>query len=294
MSKNIIAIHTGVDSRGIKAVEADLAAKPPATWRVLRFKVIGDLLGALAGEAHIGKLEIVSEGSPIHLDGVDDGAIVDGNPDMIPEEFGAALKALSGLDANTLIFLSGCNTGCAPAWSELDDCLANRLARSMDMPVRGAKGYIFGAHALGNERTAPQHPKGGDIYKGSAKAKHIACWRIFNAGGASFNGTKARGYDADAERERFIGRHTIKLSPAFRKELEAAVDLTTRADTTLRDTPLRVGPDFRFSVSTSGAGRRTLEVIGNGRFLRDPSTRELWKFPSGPMVLEEVAKLLRR
>src|SRR5262249_226864 len=123
-----------------------------------------DLLDQLAGMAgpgdHIAQLEIVAEGSPTTIGNV--GVDVSQPPFT---DFADQLKAVHGMTANTKVNLSACNTGLSTDLTHFNSDVAQRLANAISKTVYGAKGYISGAHALGDESVEPA-PPGKSPYPG--------------------------------------------------------------------------------------------------------------------------------
>lgn len=175
----VIALDTRATSDAVTEVVMDVQSAPPVGWTPIRFKSPTELilrLQALQAE-HVEKLEIISEGSPVHLDGLYYQPV---SNDVNVIAFGEALRTAHGIDARSIVYLSGCNTGCSDDGLGLNAFIAKNLATAAGCRVRGAKGYLAGYHARGNEECFKDLT--GDTaeqYTFSKNASGAKCWRTF-------------------------------------------------------------------------------------------------------------------
>jgi hypothetical protein len=51
----------------------------------------------------------------------------------------------------------------------------------------------------------------------------------------------------------------------------------------------RIGPDLTFVFQADDGSSRRLQLIADGAYLRDPETLDLWRFPPGRRMLQELA-----
>jgi hypothetical protein len=180
----VIAVDTAILFEPMLSIQQQIRNQPPTGWEPVFFDTASALLAelknlALAPREIFRQIEIVSEGSPVHLDHV---AVPFDGPadptDLSPAEFGAALARLPGIRATTVVYLSGCNTGLADWDMKIDECTAQVLADASGALVRGAAGFIEGLHATGNESVSKSGDN-GEQYQYSRTAKGRNCWNPF-------------------------------------------------------------------------------------------------------------------
>jgi hypothetical protein len=180
----VIAVDAAATTQGvIDVLERIQAEGPPDGWIFITFVSAVNLLARLTNDLPRGtieKLEIVSEGTPEHLDAVE---LQPGEGRLGPARFGRRLKQVPGIERHTVVFLSGCNTGCSDPEGgiPIDRAIAQSIANRADVIVRGALGYISGTHAHRNPRCTPDDDQGFTPYEGAVPApvKGEGCWREF-------------------------------------------------------------------------------------------------------------------
>lgn len=176
---NVIAIDTSATSDAVVAVFHELSAAPPEGWTPVHFKTPTELIRNLHGVGAdvIEKLEIVSEGSPINLDGLNYQPITN---DVNMVEFGTELRTVPGFSSESIVYLSGCNTGCAQRGISRAEFIAQNLANAASCRVRGARGYLSGYHARGNEECFKDVTGAyAEEYTWSVNATGKKCWSTF-------------------------------------------------------------------------------------------------------------------
>jgi hypothetical protein len=175
----IIALDTHATSDAVTAVVNDVDDDPPPDWKPVHFSSPMNLirkLEALAANS-IEELEIISDGSPTHLGGLN---YQPSTNDLNAVDFGESIRAVVGFSAESVIYLSGCNTGCRFSGFALDQFIGQNLANAAGCVVRGAKGYITGFHARGNERCVRDlDGVNASTYPGSRNVEGDRCWRTF-------------------------------------------------------------------------------------------------------------------
>lgn len=179
----VIAVDTRPKNPAMQAVRKELVAKPPVGWDLVLFDSAQALLDRLAAVNPAGdifeQIEVVAEGSPLHLDSIEFQISEPGF--MSPDAFGAKLAQIPGAVATTVLYLSGCNTGLKRSGTPLNECIAQTIANASRTVVCGAAGYITGMHATQDERCDPDL-YGEPSYSGARKAAGRTCWNKFEPG----------------------------------------------------------------------------------------------------------------
>jgi hypothetical protein len=158
-------------------------ASPPG-WTILNYSKATGLVRQLKKlnvpqQQHIDEIEIVSEGSPVNLDALQFETEQDY---MTVAVFGAQLANLASVHSQTVVYLSGCNTGLRGSAADLHRCIAQSLATASGTRVRGAAGYISGIHATGNEQCAREVVDGAVYFPplpNSRNGQGAQCWNTF-------------------------------------------------------------------------------------------------------------------
>jgi hypothetical protein len=252
---------------------ARLAAWSPSSgWTYIEYADAFDLLAKIAavGAIRIDEIEIVAHGNPAICDDItlDNVMLV-----------GQSLSRLAGIGSTTVVYLSGCNTGL-----ELNgDCLARSLADATGIAVFGARGYIAGTHAEGSEHCRASFVLDGILYHsypGGADATGRDAWTGFGSD------HHPRGGEHMQIKIATSGFRTVNLSGTQGQAIVAAVESAIRA-TPAQSARMRMAPDLRFAVRLAD-GERVFELLAGGAVLRDPVTRQVWQFESGPAILREL------
>jgi hypothetical protein len=231
---------------------------------------IDDLLKKLTKlkASAISALEIVAEGRPWAIDSLD--------TQFIPgsaETFGQQLGTVPGISDTSNVYLSGCNTGLAStaAPGSADTDIAQLVANSSNANVYGARGYISGAHAFGNESVTEAFGNGGP-FPGATHAHGAKCWR------------KCTAEPVPLVHTGFVVPPIPPLAPLTPEQI----------DMVLRDVagvPFAGAPTFRVAAERImplpplNGQPRVYHVIANGTFLRDATTYELWHNSQGHGLL---------
>lgn len=175
----VIALDTLATSDAVTVVVQAVDADPPEGWTAVKFTSPVELVERLhdLNAEHVEKLEIVSEGSPLHLDGLNYQPATN---DINVLAFGEDLRTVAGFSSESIIYLSGCNTGCSQPGVRRDRCIAQTLANAASCRVRGSRGYLTGYHARGDEECV-EDLTGYDAarYPWSKDARGDDCWHTF-------------------------------------------------------------------------------------------------------------------
>jgi hypothetical protein len=75
-----------------------------------------------------------------------------------------------------------------------------------------------------------------------------------------------------------------ELESAVRDAIEEALETTPT-----RLPQYRIGPDLTFVVPYDDGSSRTFDLVADGQLLRDPVTRQLWRFHQGKNMLRALA-----
>ena len=179
----VVAVDSGAKTSSVVALRKGLRQAQPPGWLVLIYStatgLIRQLKSKVPGQQQLDELEIVSEGSPVNLDALQ----FEAEPDyMTVATFGAKLANLASVHSQTVVYLSGCNTGLRGGAADLHRCIAQSLATASGTRVRGTAGYISGIHAAGNEQCAREVVDGAVYFPplpGSRNAQGAQCWNTF-------------------------------------------------------------------------------------------------------------------
>jgi hypothetical protein len=179
----VIAVDASISAEPMLTIRKEIKKTPPPGWTAVFFRKPSGLLAALKGLPlapgdTFDEIEIVSEGSPLTLDKIDT-PFDQLDPDYVsPTDFGVGLNGIPGIARNTVVFLSGCNTGLADDGVDIKNCLAQVLADASRTLVRGAAGFISGLHATKDEAVFKFDETGG-FYEKARNAKGAKCWNKF-------------------------------------------------------------------------------------------------------------------
>jgi hypothetical protein len=141
--------------------------------------LIRQLKTKVPASQQLDEIEVVSEGSPVNLDALQ---FEDEQNYMTVAVFGAQLATLASVHSQTLVYLSGCNTGLRGGAADLHRCIAQSLANASGTRVRGTAGYISGIHAAGNEQCVREVVDGAVYFPplpNSRNAQGAQCWNTF-------------------------------------------------------------------------------------------------------------------
>jgi len=150
----VIAVDSFAAGPVMAALQAKLKTAALPGWKLIWFDTPSQLLERLDDlrltPGALAEIEIVSEGGPLKLDGI--LFMPADRREMSPADFGNRLKGVAGFHPATEVYLSGCRTGRKSPRRSLDSCIAQTVANASGGAVRGARGYIRGTHAQGNEQ----------------------------------------------------------------------------------------------------------------------------------------------
>lgn len=175
----VIAVDSFASGDAMTAIQEGLGRTPPAGWKVVPFDTASQLLARLKKlrpSDALEEIEIVSEASPTYLDAIQFQFL--GAGALSPTDFGKGLKTVPGVDAATVVYLSGCNSGLKATGRPLKKCIAQTVATASGTTVKGAAGFIEGTHATGDEHCIPVLD--GASYPNARSAFGKNCWNDFN------------------------------------------------------------------------------------------------------------------
>lgn len=174
------------DGKELKVDEREIYQKCKVPYDIVQYTDLNDLIFQLQYITMCGDtitvLEIGGHATPGGI-----GGITPGNA----EDFGWALCEQGIVGPNTIIYLSGCNTGLGAGG------MPQNLANGSLCVVNGSQGYMGGTHASGSEFIGQSTTINGIYnkpYPGSIDATGEACWKPFYPGGpaASPGGTPGK------------------------------------------------------------------------------------------------------
>lgn len=256
---------------------ARLAAWGPSSgWTYVEYADVFDLLSRIADLQRstaqaITELEIVAHGNPALCNDTTSGNVA---------VVGESLRRIRGIFADTVLYLSGCNTGL-----EFNgECVARSLAEAFRAPVYGARGYLAGTHAERNERCVASFELDGIVYHaypGGADAMGDAVWQRFGP-----HSHRTGGADDMQIKIATSGFRPVTLTERQGQDLVSAVEQVVRT-APAPSARMRMAPDLTFAIRLAD-GERVLELLAGGTVLRDPVTKHVWQFKQGREILQRL------
>jgi hypothetical protein len=247
---------------------------PANDWSYLEFSDAVDLLSRLSDEVQTSQqfteIEIIAHGNPALCNDISIG-----NFAVVAE----SLRRIPSVSRTTAVYLSGCNTGL----QFNGECIAASFAATFEGPVFGARGYIAGTHAEGNERCVASFTLEGIVYHaypGGEDAEGDAVWKHFGP-----NATPTGG-DGMQVKIATSGFRAVNLAGNEGQQLLSAIEQVTRTNPA-QSARMRMAPDLTFAIRLSD-GEHVFELLAGGTVLRDPVTKRVWQFEQGRAILQSL------
>jgi hypothetical protein len=245
---------------------------------------------------HIAQIRRVAGGAPMQVLDLD----CHGNPGVFDDtfsstalQFGKSLAQSPGFSANTTIILDACNTGLISNFVSVP--IAQTVADGARCTVYGAKGYMTGTYAEGNEQcyAGPELHAPLPSYPGAQAAVGRNVWIAFRPRGfRETDMSELRSMTVGVDQ---LGRVWASFDPmAFREvQMIEANSITIRAhahatkgledllEGILRSDPvefpqLRMAPDITINYFRDEQVT-ILDVYANGGLLKDRISGKTWR-----------------
>ena len=246
-------------------------------YEYVEYNGLDDLLSKMSAvlQARPGPIEILeidAHGNPSTCNNVTSGNA---------STFGRRLSRLSGFSGNSVVYLSGCNTGL----TDQGVCVSQLLASAAGCTVYGSRGYLSGTHAEGNQQVWATVTIDGIVYPpypGAVDATGSACWQ-------AFRGVRFVPAGATEERETPM-LITLQRSDSIAHLLdEQAASVYNLIKQTVsspgKDSPgLRIAPDATITVHLPD-GDKTYDLLARGAVLRERESNKVWQLQNGDRLM---------
>ena len=162
--------------------------------------------------------------------------------------------------------------------------MARSFSDAFKAPVFGARGYIAGTHAEGDERCVASFELSGIVYHaypGGDDGTGNDAWKRFGP-----PSHRAGGGEPMQIKIATSGFRAVNLTDHQGQDLLSAVEQIVRT-LPVQSAHMRLAPDLTFALRLSD-GEHVFELLAGGTVLRDPVTRHVWQFERGREILQSL------
>lgn len=263
----------------VREALASFVADPANGWLFTGYNNEADHLIQITNHAtgdpiHI--LDFVCHGSPAQFSYTDL---------LTVDSFSNNLAQIQGVSSATSIILDGCNTGLA---TDFGESIAQRLADATGCNVFGAKGYMRGTFAEGNEQCTASEP---DLaaYPGAVNAFGRDVWIGFAPNPVPLDTLKIN-FMSFSINLRTTDTLAIEETTSREQELSAFLDNILQ-EPLIEFPALRMAPDVTINY-TRDDENVILDVFANGSLVKERISGRTWKVENTEGLKTIIRKFL--